>query len=310
MPQTSPGLDKPSFGSRLAKAFKEFMAIPVGLCALGAGLAVLMTWIEGAQPSLTEPVLSFLRRHFHSDPAKMADLLGLLTTAMFGLSTLTFSVLLIALQQSGASLGIQVVDGFIRRRRNQVVLGFILATTVYVLLSRALVMPPHNPLAASFVALLFGLLALITLAALFYMTTNQSRPTFVVNDLRLRALEARRAQYPFLDRTRREPANPDNAYVTVKADRHGYVRSIDFDALRKVAVGSPGSEIELVCEIGDYLVWGDPVAHLRGLSDAAVDPVRKALDQASQRSLAVDPTVGLSNLQTITRRTGSDAQQN
>ena len=299
----------PTFGDMTKRAFREFLGLPLAL-ALGAIVAaVLISLIDHNPPGFLDGPRGWLADNLFSDEGQTLAILELFAGAMFTVVTFTFSTLLIALQQTGGSMGVQVVNGFISRKRNQAFLGFLLGAALFVALTRALSGGGIVPVLGSFASLIVASLALLCLAALFFMTTNQSRPSFVVDNLRARILESRRRTHEMLLETRRVSAMPDVPGRKVLAVDHGYVADIDVESLSQLASG-PGAEVELLCEIGDYMVHGDPVALVRGIDRDVSGEVIGALTMDSQRSLEHDPTSGLTNLFAMSWRTGSAALQN
>jgi len=303
-----PEIQQPTWWETIHRAFKQFLGLPILMCVVAIFLAVTVSAWDRNPPELLLGVRGWITTHMQTDADQTFSLLELLAGSMFTLTTFTFSLLLIALQQSGGSMGIQVVDGFVSRKRNQAVLGYLLGVVMFVTLTRAIGEPDSNPALGAFLSLILSLISIVLLAALFYMTTNQSRPNFVVDDLRARILHSRRSSHDMLRNTRRVSFLPEMEYDEVICRARGYISQIDFSALSKLISGSE-QEVELVCEIGDYMVFGDPVARVRGLGDVA-DSVRNALSLDSQRSLEHDPTAGLTNLYAMAWRTGSAAQHN
>ena len=299
----------PTTSEMVRRAFREFLGLPLALSLGAVAAAIFISLLDHSPPDFVTAPRDWLANNLFTDEDQTLAILELFSGAMFTVVTFTFSTLLIALQQTGGSMGVQVVNGFISRRRNQVLLGFLLGAALFVALTRALSGGGIVPVLGSFASLVVASLAILTLAALFFMTTNQSRPSFVVDNLRARILQSRRSTHEMLLKTRRVSAIPDTPSRKVLARDHGYIADIDVEALSRLAE-RPGTEIELVCEIGDYMVHGDPVALVRGFDRDVSGDIVDALTMDSQRSLEHDPTSGLTNLFAMSWRTGSAALQN
>ncbi len=110
----------------LRRAFGEFLTIPV----LEVVAFCLLSWaaylFDSSAPKRGQ--WGFLRHALDSyigSPGNATNLLETVATSLITITSITFSILLLAVQQSSAALTNQVVDQFLRRRSNQWFFGFL-----------------------------------------------------------------------------------------------------------------------------------------------------------------------------------------
>jgi uncharacterized membrane protein len=93
-------------------------------------------------------------------------------------------LLLVALQQSAASLTHEVFDQFLRRRINQFYFGFFVGLALFALVTLATVTESFNPVFGATLAFLLTIMALYLLIVLLYTTVNQMRPAVIIEAIR------------------------------------------------------------------------------------------------------------------------------
>lgn len=309
-----PLLGRTSLASRLQRAYREFLKLPTYLMAGLLVLSILFSVLDRSEAAWLSAGREWIRGVLFGGGVHVMDFLGLLTSGLIGMTTITFSMLLLALQQSATVVGVQVVNSFLLRRRNQLLLGFILGTTVAVLVMRAAAVPERTGLAVAF-ALVLTLLALYGLAVLLYAAVNQTRPQAVLEEVRTLTLEARRHQERLLRGSYREPRYEGGVESIVWNAKHGYVREIRFDDLVALLEGSDGKvEVEFRIEVGDYVAYGEEVARVRAErreeSERLAAATRDIVVLDSQRATARDPSFGVEQLQMAGWSSGSSAFQN
>ncbi len=92
--------------------------------------------------------------------------MGTVATEVITITSITFSLLLLALQQSAGSLSHQVFDQFLQWRLNQLYFGFVIGMAFYALIILATVDPPFNPFLGATLALILASVALYVLLLL------------------------------------------------------------------------------------------------------------------------------------------------
>ncbi|HEX5501226.1 MAG TPA: DUF2254 family protein [Thermomicrobiales bacterium] len=297
------------------RGFAEFLAVPTGIIAGFVLLAVGTYLLDRADLGWLRPFRRLMLAHVFGSPQATASLLGTVASSVITVTSITFSLLLLAVQQSAATLTSQVYDQFLRRRLNQAYFGVFIGLALYALIILATVNPPFNPVYSATIVLLFTISALYLLLLLLYTTINQMRPAVVIEAIHDHTLAARRRQLDLLRRTRRAPGAGGPAVATVTAERRGFVTRIDPDAIA-TAVGQAGgtAEVALLVSIGAYVAYRDTIAEVRtatpGAAGRIADATRAAIQIERQRDLDSDPAYGIEQLTIIAWTSISTAKSN
>ncbi|MDQ6839420.1 MAG: DUF2254 domain-containing protein [Actinomycetota bacterium] len=294
----------------VSRALREFLAVPLIVVAaflLLATLSIVLDQSHAAWLSAPRRVLGHVVGKGAASAALSAIATGLVTV-----TSITFSVLLLALQQTAASLSPVVFDQFVRRRSNQVYLGFFIGLAVYSYVVLAAVQQSTPPVLGAALAVLLTAVALLILLTLVYSTLNQMRPVNVIFAIRTAALIARSHELDILRHTRRTPLRTGAPAATALSRSTGYVTGIDVEAMQAACAQAPEAEVELVVTLGMYVVVGDPLALVRGtveeagcVTDAFRDDV---IELNRQRDPDVDATASVEELANIAWTSGSTAK--
>lgn len=210
--------------SDVLRSFTAFLAVPLVTVLAFTMLAVLTYILDRHPPNWLAPTRSFLQQHFFTDKDVTTTLLGTITGAVITLTSITYSLLLLTVQQTATALTNQVVDQFLRRRLNQVYLGSFVGVSVFALCTLTSYDIHTMPVLGATMAAVLTFGALITLLLLLYTTLNQMRPERIIEAIHDLALQAWPAHQRLLARTRREPQLTSAAAVlTVGARTNGYV---------------------------------------------------------------------------------------
>lgn len=294
------------------RAYSEFLTLPSLVIAGFLVGAIALYAVERATPAWLQPTHDFLRRHFFADARSTSDFLSAIATGLITVTSITISLLLLALQQTAASMTSAVFDQFLRRRYNQFYFGFFVGLALFALVTLATVNQPFNPVLAAAIACLLTIVALLLLIVLLYTAVNQMRPTQIVESVHNHAIVARTHERELLRRTRRRPSGTARVHVPVHARTHGYVTRVDVDAMAHAT--RPGCEVVLHVSLGSFVATGDLIAEIgagrREEAEPAVDPVRGAVRIERRRDIAVDPGSGIADLTTIGWTSISSAQSN
>lgn len=238
-------------------AFAEFLTLPVLIIAGFLLLAGGTSFLDQFELHATEPLHAFLRQRFFRNPQATSSLLATIAGGLITVTSITFSLLLLAVQQAAAALTPQVFDQFLRRRSNRSYFGFFVGLGVYTLVVLATVNPPFNPVFGASVALLLTVVALTLMILLLYTTINQMRPAVVIEAIHDHILLARERQQVRLPATRRAP-RLSAAATPVRAWTHGYVTKMRLDALGGAARRARGeAEVVLLAPIGTFVAFED-----------------------------------------------------
>ena len=299
------GAPAAAFWEAVRRAFAEFLAIPTAIIVGFLVLAGLLYALERADLDAIRPLRDVLRSHIFADSRATADLLVTIAGSIVTVASITISLLLLALQQTAASLTAAVFDQFLRRRHNQFFFGFFVGLALYALITLATVNEPFNPVLAASFAFLFMVVALFLLVVLLYTAIDQMRPVEIIEAIHQHTLAARERQRRLLGRTRRTATRPAGASMApARAARHGYVTHIDLDALARGADrAGDDTEIVLRVSLGSYVSTGDVIGEAHGgtreSARIAAGEVATAVRIERQRDIAADAASGIEELATI-----------
>lgn len=303
------------FLAKARQAFAEFLTVP-SLIVLGYfALAALTTALDGAEGGWLAPAHRFLRGRFFRTARSTGDLLGTIAGGITTVTSITFSLLLLAVQQSAASMTHQVFDQFLRRRLNQAYFGYFVGLALFAMIILATVDPPFNPVFGATAALLLTFVAMFLVILIIYSTIDQMRPVAIIEEIHNRLLDARRRQHDFLRNVRRSSTLDAPGRREVRAEADGFLTRIDVDAIAGEASRREGRvEVDVPIVVGGFVAFGDAIAEIRAESDGdaeAMEPVvRGAMPLARQRDLDTDPAYGLEQLHVIAWSAISTAKQN
>ena len=297
----------------IRRAFVEFLKIPTLVIVGFLLLALVMFVLDEARIANQGPASQAMWRGLFSDAQAARDFLGVIAGSIITVTSITLSLLLIAVQQGAASLTSLVFDQFLRRRTNQLYFGAFIGLALYSLIVLASINPSHQPIYGVAVAGLMTVVALFMLILLIYTTINQMRPVVIIKSIHDHTLVARECQLDLLRSTRRSSRLERAVSARVAADRSGFMARLDVAAIVK-AVTDTETEVVSLVSIGDYVAFGDPVAEIRmaGQQDlSSLEPViRKAVVLEDQRDLDTDPAFGIEQLVTIGWTSISTAKSN
>ena len=299
----------------LRRSVNGFLIVPAATIIVCMLLAGCTYFLDRSVTTRIGGIRELLSARLFTGDGSIDTLLATLAGGMMTLTSITFSMLLIAVQQSAGALTTQVLDQFMRRRLNQFYFGAFVGVSLHVLIVMATVETRATPVFSTLLALLLTCSALVLLILLMYTTLNQMRANRIVEAIHDLTLASRERQYRLLTRTRRRSLQP-SAMVTrrVLSDNNGYVANLHLDLLAKAVGGRDDLEVEFFVSIGDYVCFHDTIAEIRAGSDAIVATVEQAvleaIDLERQRNMHVDPGYGVTQLATIGWTSTSTALSN
>ncbi len=301
-------------GRQVRRAFAEFLAVPTAV--IGAFLVAAAAVY--ASETLSMPWLSslrlFLSRLVFKSPDATSDVLRVLTGSIITITSITFSILPLAVQQAAGLFTSQVIDQFLRRRLNQVYFGFFVGLSLYLLLLLTSIGPGFNPVLGATLGLIFTIAALYILVVLIYATINQVRPSLITEAIHNHTVRARERQLDLVRRTHRSPHLPGPVVQVVRSHADGFVTDIRLETLS--AAIRPGEEVEIVMHpsIGTYVALGDTMAEVRARDEGVAKQIEGMVYEAvvleRERNIERDPAYGIEQLVNIGWTTGSTSKHN
>src|SRR5690348_13831210 len=256
----------PPLRVRVPRAMHEYALVPLlvilALCVLAAASIVG----DQSQAAVFTAVRGYLK-HFVGKSAASTTL-GAVATGLVTVTSITFSVLLLAVQQTASTLSPVVFDQFIRRRTNQLYLGFFVGLALYSYLVMAAVQDGTPPIIGAFIATVLTVVALGCLLFLVYSTIDQMRPDNVIRGLHDRALLAHERETSLVRRTRRSPRSDLPVLAELHCAAYGYIEAVHLDAIARAvedagATADNGVEVELCVSVGQAVATGELVARVR-----------------------------------------------
>lgn len=288
----------------IRRAFSEFLGAPAAIVGGFLLLAALSYVLDKAEPAWLEPLRDVMADHVFGNPESTGSLLGAIAAGVITVSSITFSILLIAMQQSAAAMTHAVINQFLRRRFNQAFFGAYIGVAVYLLVTLATVNPPFNPVIGATLALVSSVVTLTLLPLLIYKTIDQSRPAVITTSIRDHILLARQRQLDLIGGTRRRIHRQGEFQAPIRTTEAGYVTRINLDAINACVIDTKDSvEVEISVPIGTYVASHDTIMVIHGRSAADVtavaDRIAGATTIESQRDLKMGPASGIEQLHMI-----------
>lgn len=294
------------------RQIRELLLVPALVILFFVVLTVLAIVADQTQavPAL-DPLRAAVASLIGKDASK--TILQAVATGMVTVTSITLSVLLLAVQQTASNLSPVVFDHFLRRRQNQAFVGFFVGLILYAYVVEAAVSNSMPPILGAALAVLLTILAMAILLVLVWSTIAQMRPTNVLRRIKQRILQARDHELPLLQSTQRDSCSPHPERATVRASASGYVTALDVDLLRD-ALGDSRAELILHVTLGQYTSYGDLLATVRDDTDEharhIADAVERALVLAGDRNSSDDATTGIDQIGNIAWTSASTAKHN
>ena len=298
----------------IRRALNEFVGLPSLIAAGHVLVAGVSLWLDQSPPQWAQTIRSTIQDVAFGDTESTWSFVSSITTGLMTFVSIVVSVILVSLQQSTAKLGIQAVNHFLGRRRNQVLFGFYAGTFLFALIAFAAKSDDFNPTLTASLILLLSAAAIFSLVVLIFMSANQMRPVVLIDSLQAGAQKARARQSDLVGRTRRESKVSDDDPVVLEARDSGYIVGIDLDVVEEALNSSPGAELEMLLPIGEHLTIGDEWARINGAQPGRREDLAKsigeALDLDFKRNTDFDATYNVEHLEMVGWSSVSTAQSN
>jgi uncharacterized membrane protein len=296
---------------RFRRGVAEFLRVPFVITAASCVLGVLVALLDAA-PVGPGPLRGIAETIV--PPKGASSFVSAVATSLLTVTSITFSVLLLAVQQTASSLTPVVFDQFLRRRANQVYFGFFVGLTAFTFIVYGLAREDRAPVYGAVLTLVFTVVALVALLMLIHATIDEMRPQSVVRSIHELALRAREAELVMLGRTRAERhTSPEGQERAVRVPDSGYVVSLDTRRLARVAQDiGPDAEILVDGRLGQYVVFDEVVARIAGCApddDSHDVDVRLAFGLDDIRDVDAESGYSIDQLENIAWATATSAAQ-
>lgn len=298
------------------RSLREFIGLPLIVVAVFLGLFALSYLLDDALWDRPGPTPIPWLSHLLGDTGAIASLLGTVASGMITVTSITFSLLLIAVQQTASTLSTHVYDQFIQRRSNKLSFGFFVGLSVFVPLTLGSANPDHKPIIGALISLLMTGAALCMVVILIYSTIDQMRPHSVIAAIHDHTIKARSVDGSMIEGTRRTPRAGLSWSQVVRTDAYGVVCGIDLPTIERSAA-EHDADIEIVARVGTNLAFRDPlfcILAARPLSGDALLALDRSITAAikieARRTIDSDAGFGIEQLYSIAWTTASTSKQN
>lgn len=252
-------------------------------------------------------------------PDAAVSLLATIAGATITTAGVVFSLLVVSLQLASGQFSPRVLRTFWRDRVGQVLIGLLLATFAFCVLSLSQVntSAKHAPTLTSLVAILLALGAILAIVGYLNRITRQQYVGNIMKRIQDEALLLiEELPYgPHMGRSLGTPTTPPDLAglgpcLVVPGHNDGWVQQISKAAV--LAATPPGSVVRLETRVGAYLVRHEPLAQVWPSPDlATAEEVARLITEAvivgPMRTMQQDIDFGLRQLNDIGLRALSSA---
>jgi uncharacterized membrane protein len=301
------------FADELRRAYQEYLGTPTLIIIGFVLLGIVMAAVEQAGIPAVDRLRQHLSDFVFGDADAAREILISSAATLITITSITFTVLLLAVQQAASAMSTQIIDQFLRRPINQVLFGYFVGMSIYTLITLAAVRSDFSPVLSTVLGFVFAGLALYFLAALVYITLTQMRSAIVIHAIHDETINARQRQLPLLTRTLRTSELKEARATGVRSRGDGYISDVRLSLIEKPlsALGG-GVEVVLKVRIGSYVAHGDVVAEIRSVAGketgALEEALLRALKLSRARDLQYDAAHGVEQIMNIGWTSISSAQ--
>ncbi|MEH3148663.1 MAG: DUF2254 domain-containing protein [Methylobacterium frigidaeris] len=298
------------------RSLREFIGLPLIIVVGFVGLFAVTYLLDDALWNRSGPApIPWLARLL-GDASAIASLLSTVASGMITVTSITFSLLLIAVQQTASTLSTHVYDQFIQRRSNKLSFGFFVGLCVFVLLTLGSAGAAHRPVFGALLSLLMTGAALCMVVILIYSTVDQMRPHSVITAIHGHTIKARLAERHLIEATRRAPRDSLLWSQIVRTDGYGVVCELDVTSIERSA-SDHDAEIEIIARVGTNVAFRDPLYRVHARQPLPADTLAD-LEEAVGTSFKIEPRrtidrdagFGIEQLYSIAWTTASTSKQN
>ncbi|HVM11573.1 MAG TPA: DUF2254 domain-containing protein [Actinomycetota bacterium] len=265
----------------LLERFRSSLFFKPALYVLGA-LVVAHGMLFADSVVNGEALPAYLRSTVDSARAMLSTIAGAIITV----AAVVFSITVVSVQLASSQFSPRILRGFLRDRKNQAVLGFVMGTFTYCLLIlRAVRSPGENgeeaviPNLSVAVGLLLAVLTALAILAFIDHSARSMQVGELINRIADEAIE----QIRRLPRTEGppEPEPPEESEegTPIPARQRGWIQQVDSG--RVLASLQPGATFRQVVRTGHFVSEGTPLGFVSP-APADVDELAEALDEHFQ----------------------------
>ncbi len=286
---------------RLREIRSSLFFIPALFIAGALLLARVLTWIDGHVDLEGVPIV------IGSTAAGARALLGTAAGATITVAGIVFSVTVVSVQLASSQFSPRVLQGFLRDRFKQNVIGLVVGTFTYCLVVLAVTRGTEGRARlAVTVALALAVLSILAIVAFIDQSARSMQVGEVVRRIadetlhHIRRAHPERGTLPAVE-AREAPMPPGEGY-TVRAPDDGWVQEVDADALLRAL--PPDGVMRLDTRVGAFMAAQMPLATIwpEPKREGIERPVRRAVKLGRTRTLLQDEAFGVRQLVDIALR--------
>lgn len=299
-------------GDLVDRLRSSFFYVPA-LFILGAlVLARATTWLDAMIDYDASVLLRSVVIRSTADGARA--ILGTTAGATITVAGIVFSVTMLSVQLASSQFSPRVLDGFLRDRFKQNVMGLMVGTFTYCLLVLAVVRrqfstgseAAEHRLAVT-VAVALGVIAILAIVAFVDQSARSLQVGQIIRRITDETMERVRQLHPEPHTPTQVDGSgtplPDGEGWTVRADSDGWVQRVDAAGLFGAA--AEGGVVRLDTRVGAFVsreqplatIWPEPEDH-----DGAIERVRSSIVRGRTRTLRQDVAFGIRQLVDIAVR--------
>ncbi len=287
------------------KAKSSLFFIPAAFIGASAVLALVANRLDSVDAAEALPFL------LPTSLAGARTLLASIAGATITVAALVFSMTAVTVQLAASQYSPRVLEGFLRDRTQQVVIGVVVGTFTFSLVSLATMgagVRDAEGVFAAWAATLATGLGVATVVAIVVFVDHVTRRVRVDDIVRRLAAETATSMAAASsdvgpDSLTELQVTAGSEGISLWADRTGWVQRLDVDgALESLPAGSMAS---LSRPVGSYVVEGDELAMVWPAADDAnvdLETLRTAIAIGETRTIGQDPAFGLRQLTDIALR--------
>lgn len=278
------------FAPIIEKARTSFWFVPSFMVITSILLAVCVVYIDAIYIDSTELILPLV---YQMDIDAMRSLLGTIAGAMITVTSIAFSITIVALTLASSQFGPRLLRNFMMDTGTQVVLGSFISNFMFCILAFCAIsfQQPYafKPGLTIIIALIMTFLSVVVLIYFIHHVAKSIQADVVINDVYRELNFGIEHLFPSDYKNNNSAVSIDSigadftalAYqVKVLAKCSGYVQTTDHEEILAIATKSD-AVIECKFGPGDYVVQGSLIAIV--YSDNTVD--EKVIKQISDRIL-------------------------
>jgi uncharacterized membrane protein len=234
-------------------------------------------------------------------------MLGAIVTAMLTVTSLAFSLMMVAVIQTANAYSPRLLRRYIADTNNHHVLGILIGTFLYsmIVLRSVSGKVEYAPFIATNTAVLLALIATIALVQFLNHVPQSIKVSSIIKltlDRTKRVIERgfpRDVGRPWIGDA--PPELPAGPATPIHAKTSGYVQIFEDDVI--AAAREADVIVQMVWRMGDYVLAGTPIAQVWGQVDDALErAICKGCVLGSERTMEQDMAFGLQQLTDIALR--------